>query len=200
MATLSKYEDSAQVFLEHHPVGSVVTADALLEWAAAYGDGFASDLLLDDPAKQLSAVRRHLNHGASSRNHAEDRRFYLNLVDAKRKTVQVEPLAQHVSRQAEVAFQKSITGAINPLKQTKKAIADLKLQELDDEQRQVLEEQVEYLTNSIPPLKAVLDAQTTSRMVSKLEAKGYPPEQAQHLIAAMPILLPFQKLLKATEI
>jgi hypothetical protein len=198
MPQLSKYEDSAQAFLQAYPVGSVVTADAMLTWATHYGNGLAMDLLLDDPGKKLSAIRRHLNQGASSRNLAEEKRFYLIIEDPRRKTVRVERLAAHVNRQAEEAFGKSVTGALNPLRQSERAISDIKTEELEADEQQALEEQAEALIKTMQPLRMLFSEQVQTRWVAKLEAKGFTPDQARSLAEFLPTLQKYQKLLKVT--
>src|SRR5262245_57777551 len=195
---VSKFEDAAQAFLTVHPIGTVVTPDRLLKWAAEHGNGLATDLLIDDPGKKLSALRRHLNHGAASRNVAEEKRFYLDLEDAKRRTVRVERLSDHVNRQAEDAFGRSVTGALTPLKRSERAISDIKVEELDETERQALEEQAEALIRTMQPLRMLLSEQVSNRWVAKLEAKGYTKEQAKSLIEVLPTLQKYQKLLKAT--
>ena len=135
MVALSKYEDSAVAFLGTYPVGTVVAPGEVIEWATDHGNGLATDLLISDPGKRVSALRRHLNNGASSYNLSEDQRFYLALEDTKRKTMLVKSLADHTSEQANSAVGKSMRGAMTPIKRSLKAIEDHKLDELPDEKR-----------------------------------------------------------------
>src|SRR5262249_13508392 len=114
MPQVSKYETVAQSFLDAHPLGQMVTATSLLEWANSHGDGLRADLALDDPGKQINAIKRHLNEGGASPNISEDRRYYVDVEDPKRKTFVVRPYAEYVKDQAISAFGKSVTGALSP--------------------------------------------------------------------------------------
>jgi len=86
----AKLEDVAQAFLKKHPIGSLVTPDCLLEFAASdQANGIKHDLLIDNARMQISAIRRHLNLGG---------RFYLGVKDAERKTFIVQNLNVKVMR------------------------------------------------------------------------------------------------------
>jgi hypothetical protein len=196
---ISKFESAAKAFIKVHPIGTVVTADQLLAWASKFKDGFASDLLIDNHAKRLSALRRHLNDGGGSRNHNEDDRFVLAVEDAKTKTHVVMRLADHVSAKADAAFGKSVTGALSPLKGAQKAIEHIKLDELPDETRTALEEQLTELVNWEEPTRKTMSALVEQRIITKLVALGRTEEEAQSLLKALPMVTKMQRLLKYTS-
>lgn len=197
MPMLSKYEDAAQALLSQYPVGSLVGPDDLINWATEHGNGLAADLLIGDPGKKIGALRRHLNHGGASRNLAEEKRFYLDMEDVKRKTMVVKALAEHTAEQAEASFGKSMLGAISPLKRAQRAIDDVKLDELSTEMREELEQQLQELVATAEPLRNLLSKQNIDRHAKRLEAKGYTPQQARDLLEMMPTFTRFQKLQRA---
>jgi hypothetical protein len=200
MAETSKHQSVAQSFLDAHPVGTIVTASALLDWVAEHADGavIKNDLLLDDPAKQINAVKRHLNDGGRSDAVNEDRRFQLAVEDAKRKTFVVQSHANAVQEQAVNAIGKSVNGALSPLKSSRKAIAAVKLDELPELEKQVLEmarENVEAMERAVKPTLA----QEVDRIwVARLAQDGFTPEQARKIREALPEVTKLQKLLRAT--
>jgi hypothetical protein len=197
MASLMKYEDAAAAFLQVYPLGTKVRGEEIIAWATAHSDGLASDLLIDDDTKRLSALRRHLNTGASSRSFAEDERFVINISDAKRKIFTVQRLADHVHDKAAAAFDRSVTSAMSPLKASLKAVEDIKLDELDDEDRAELEARVDELTKLQTPLKSLFKAQTVERWVLRLEAKGYSRDQALNIVELLPTLRREMKLIES---
>jgi hypothetical protein len=199
MAELSKYEDAAKAFLKKHPLGSVVTPEKVLDWAEKFGDGLASDMLVSDPSKKISALRRHLNDGAASRNLAEANRFHLAIEDAKRKTMRVVSLADHVKQQADQAIDKSIVGALSPINRSQKAIDDIKLEEVENEElRQELERQLAEMVEAAVPLKRVLSQQLQNHWIGKLEAKGLSRQEAQRLIEMAPTVSRLGRLMRYT--
>jgi hypothetical protein len=198
-AALSKYEGVAEDFLTDHPVGTTVPQDRLVGWATRYKDGLASDLLIDSPGKQFSALRRHINDGAASRNFDEDRRFHLAVIDAKRKTCVVRLLSEHVSEQADAALGKSVRGAITPIKSAQKALDDVKVDELSDEQRAEIEQRAGEMLKLVEPVQKMFSVQIIDYWTGRLIAKGMTEQQAQTTIAMLPMMTPVAKLLKLTK-
>jgi DNA-binding transcriptional ArsR family regulator len=196
MVALSKYEEAASAFLEKHPVGTIVPPDRMVKWAHDHGNGLAPDLLIDDPSKRLSALRRHLNHGGASRNLTEDERFYLAIEDKERKTLLVQSLVDYTREKADVVFDKSINGAMNPLKKMHQQIDDHKLEELSPETREELEQRIKELVDAVAPLRTLLSQQNIDRHAKRLEAKGYTAKQARDLLELMPQFSRFTKLQK----
>jgi hypothetical protein len=92
---LIEYEDAARAFLKSFPAGSTVRGDELLTWAAEYANGLASDLLVGHPGKKLNSLRRHLNMGAASRAFAEADRFFIEVIESKKKVFKVRTLADY---------------------------------------------------------------------------------------------------------
>lgn len=199
MSALSKYEDAAAAFRQVHPIGSIVTADRMLAWAETHANGLASDLLIADPSKKLATLRRHLNDGGGSRNLPETDRFYLAMEDSKRKTVIVRSLREYVSEQADQALDKSVVGAMKPIKRSQKAIDDIKVEELESEDREQLERQLQELVETAVPLRRVFSETVINHWVGKLEAKGHSREAATHMIELMPTMSRLQKLLRLTS-
>src|SRR5262245_9377388 len=95
-----QYEDAAAAFLQEYPLGTKVRGEEIIAWSQDHADGLASDLLIGDDSKKLTALRRHLNSGAASRRFAEDERFVIDVSDAKRKVFVVRKLAEYVSGKA----------------------------------------------------------------------------------------------------
>ncbi|MET4315940.1 hypothetical protein [Bradyrhizobium sp. RT4b] len=197
---MSKYEDPAQEFLTAYPIAAVVYGNELVDWVEQRPNGHAlkSDLLVDDIDKKISAIRRHINQGAGSRNVAENRRFYLEVEDARRKTYVVRSLVDHAQAQADAAFGRSVSGAINPLRASERVLKDIKREELDDEGRRALEAQLHDLVETAAPLKKLLGEQLQNKWVKRLVAKGYSPEQAITLIEVLPTLQQEMRLIRAT--
>lgn len=194
MAALNKYESSAKAFLAAYPYGSIVRPEQIVDWATEHADGLKTDLLLDDPDKRLNALRRHLNAGGASRNLTEDERFYIAIEDTKHKTMLVKSLAEHVNDQAEMAFDKSISGAIAPIKRSQKAIDDIRLEQVENETlRENLETQLRELVETAEPLRNLLSKQNIDRHAKRLEAKGYSSQQARDLLELMPTFSRFAK-------
>lgn len=193
MVALSKYEDAATAFLKAHPIGTTVTPDRMVSWATEHADGLDTDLLIGDPDKRLSALRRHLNNGASSRNLPEEKRFYLVIEDAKRKTMLVQSLVERTKEQADIAFDKSLRGAMSPITQSQRAIEDHKLEELSSEDREELEAILSELVESQQPLRNVLSQRNIDVYAKKLIAKGYSQQQAGDLLELMPSFSRFAK-------
>lgn len=199
MPSFVKYEDAAAAFLQSYPLDALVRGEEILTWAQDHADGLANDLLIDDDSKKLSALRRHLNSGGASRSFAEDERFVIDVTDAKRKIFKVRKLADHVHDKATMAFGKSVTGALSPIKSSKRAIEDIKLDELDEPDRQALEARMNELTSLQTPLKKLFNNQTIERWVFRLEARGYTKEQARNLVELLPTLRREMKLIEATS-
>jgi hypothetical protein len=180
--SIAKYEDAAQAFLQAHPVGSTVRADQIITWAHDHADGLASDLLVDDTSKKLSALRRHLNTGATSLNLAETDRFYLDVTDAKRGLFIVREYAEYVERKAEGSFGKAVKGALAPFRQSAKAYASVKLEALDDDRRAQIEAKIKENADTYIPFQKVCSEQVVGVATRKLMAKGCTKEQARIMI------------------
>jgi hypothetical protein len=194
-ATL-KYGDAAASFLEAFPIGSTVRGQELIDWATDHSDGLAADLLIGDQGKQVSALCRHLNQGGSDYTIPEAARFRITVTDAKRQVMEVRRLADHVYDKATGAFDKSISGALNPLKSSRKAIADIKLEELEPTLRAELEDYDLELSNTQTEVAGVLKQRAEVRTMARIESMGYSREQAQALIAQWPRLHKELKLIE----
>jgi hypothetical protein len=193
-----RFEDAAATFLQTYPLGTKVRGEEIITWAEAHADGLKSDLLIDDDGKKLSALRRHLNAGAASRSFKEDERFVIDVSDAKRKVFVVRRLADYVHDKATAAFGKSVNGALSPLNGSIKAIEDIDLTDLDNDDRKALEQRMNELTTIQTPLKKLFNDQTIERWVFRLEAKGYSKQQARDLVELLPTLQREMKILRAT--
>jgi hypothetical protein len=196
VVSTTRYEDAAHVFLQSYPVGTTVRGEEIVTWAHDHANGLKHDLLLEDPGMVVNALRRHLNQGGASRSFAEDERFYVDVVDSRRKVFIVRSLADYTQQKAGAAFGKSARGAISPLEQAQKALNDIKLEELDEEQRKAMEFQIQANIATQVPLRKVLSEQAVERCVLRLEAQGYTKEQARTLIEVIPRVEPDMKLIK----
>lgn len=197
---LSKYEGAATAFLKAYPVGTSLYGDELLGWAADHKNGLATDMLIDDPKKRLSAIRRHLNAGGSSRNLAEANRFYLDMVDSKQTAMTVVSFAEYSIEQADASLEKSIKGAISPGIRAKSNLEAVKTDELSDEDRELHDQWLAELVEREVPLKKLLGEQLIDHYVRMLVAeKGITPEAARGVLDAAPVLSGYQKLLKFTR-
>jgi hypothetical protein len=199
VSTMLKYEDAAAAFLQQFPLDTKVRGEDIVTFAQDHANGLANDLLIGDDSKKLSAVRRHLNSGGASRSFAEEERFYIDVSDAKRKIYVIRKLADYVHDKATMAFGKSVNGALSPINTSKRAIEDIKLEELDGEERQALEARMNELTAIQVPLKKLFNDQTIKRWIFRLEQKGYSKEQARNLVELLPTLSKEMKLLKVTS-
>lgn len=200
MASIDKYTDAAAAFLQTYPIDTKVRGEEIITWAENHSDGLASDLLIDDSGKKLSALRRHLNAGAASRSFAETERYIVDVLDAKRRIFVIRKLADYVHDKATAAFGKSVSGALSPIETSRKAIEDIKQEELDDADREALQARMNELTAIQTPLKKLFNNQTIERWVFRLEAQGYTKEQARTLIEVLPTLQREMKLLKVTSV
>jgi hypothetical protein len=199
MVALSKYEDAAKAFLKAHPIGTVITSDRMLDWAGDHANGLAADLLIPDPNKRLGSIRRHLNDGGASRSFAESNRFYLAVTDAKRKTLLVQSLFEHVSEQADEAVGKAVVGALTPINRSLKASEDVKKEELSEEDQAELEQQMQELIETAVPFRKVCSERVIAHWVGKLITKGFTAEQAKHMIDSAPMMIRAHRLLKLTR-
>lgn len=199
MADFTGYEDAAAAFLQQFPLGTKVSGEEIIVFAEEHRNGLTADLLIGGDGKKLSSLRRHLNAGGASRRFAEDERFYILTSDAKRKIFTVRRLADHVQSKASAVFSKTAKGALAPIKLSRKEIDDLKLEELDDDQRQELEaKRVEYTKLEVP-LKKLLNATAIERWTDRLVSKGYSPQQATQLIKDMGSMQLEMKLIAMTS-
>jgi hypothetical protein len=197
---VSQYEEIAQSFLNEHPVGTTVSGSALQKWVAEHADGAAlkPDLGINDPGKRINAIRRHLNNGGSSDSYAEDRRFTLQVEDAKRKTYIVRSCADVAKDQADGALFKSASGALSPLKRSQKAINNIKLDELPEIERQAMEMARENLDAMEKAVKPTYAQEVGRIWEAKLAQLGIPADQAKKIREALPQVTKLQKLLRAT--
>jgi hypothetical protein len=195
----SYYEESAVAFLKEYPVDSPVNSIHLIEFAKKKGNGLATDLLIADRAKQVSAIRRHLNSGGASSGLKENQRFHLRVEDAKAGTMMVVPYVEYVRSIAEDTTAKMIGGAMAPLKRSRRAINDVKLDEVSAEMRKTLEDELAEIVEMATPLSAMLGTVATNRWVRRLTAKGYSEQVARSLIETLPTLQREIKLIKAAK-
>jgi hypothetical protein len=195
---LSRYEDVAQSFLDAFPVGTMISGDEIVDWIEEKADGHVirSDLRIDDPRKKISAVRRHLNDGGRSSNVTQDRRFVVDVEDAKRLSFAVVAYAQFAHARATQAFVRSAGAAIAPLNSAIKIGKDQKLDELTAEERARIERDLRDLEAIKEPVRKAYAEETDRRMVTALVERGQTLEQARSLLASMQILTPYQKLLR----
>jgi len=194
-----QYEDAAQAFLQDFPIDTTVRGDEIVKWAHDHKDGLASDLLIDNPTKKLSALRRHLNAGASSRSFDESERYVLEVIDAKRKIFMVRRLVDHVGQKADAAFGKSIFGCINPLKNARAELEDVKVEELDDNQRRMVEAKLNEIIETQTPIKKMLGEQMVARLKTRLIARGFSEEAARTWLELLPTMGREIKLLRALQ-
>jgi hypothetical protein len=193
---LSKYEGVALAFLEQHAIGTMVGAEQVMAFAEGHGDGLATDLLIGDPAKRLSAVKRHLNHGGSSRALPEAHRFVL-LGSAAHGVFEVRRLADHAKDEAEVALEQSAKGALAPIRKGLRHIESIKMEELTDEERTSLEAQMQYLIDLQKPIRDMMRNHIQQQWVGMLAAKGFTEEQARSMIDLSPAFTRYNRMLKA---
>lgn len=194
------YENAAVTFRQTYPIGTTVRGEEIIAFAQYHSNGLASDLLIEHPGKKLSAIRRHLNAGGSSRSFAETDRFVVSTVDAKREIYEVISFAEHARRQGDLAFGKSINGALSPLRQTQRVINDVKLEELDEAQRTAFETLMEETIETLVPVAKVLGEQAVTRWVHRLEARGYTELQARNLVEVLPELQREIRQIKKTRL
>lgn len=199
MSMLTKFENTAAAFIQVYPIGTEVHGDELVEWARNHANGLATDLLIADEGKKLSALRRHINSGASSRNFAESERFYVEITDAKRRSYRVTRLLDHVQVKAATAFGKSARAALAPITSSQRALKDVKMVELTPEERKVCETQMNDLINLQVPLKKIYHEVVVERWVARLEAKGYSRAQALALTEILGSLRAEMKLMTLTS-
>ena len=201
MAEVSKHETIALLFFEAHPTDTVVTPSAFQDWIAHHANGAAikSDLAIEEPSKRLSALRRHLNEGGRSDGLPEAKRFQLQIEDAKRRTMIVRAHSAVAKDQAVRAISDATNGALGPLKRGQRAIDAVKLDELPEIEREVLEiarANIEAMEKAVKPTLA----QEIDRIwVARLAQLGLSPEQARRIREALPEVTKLQKLLKATS-
>jgi hypothetical protein len=195
---VSAYDDIAQVFLSDHPIGTALTSERLLNWVQQRADGhiLRSDLNIADAHKKLTALRRHLNQGARTQNVAEDRRFIITIIDAKRGALSIMSLADHAHRQATEAWVRSAGAAIAPINSALRRLDDIKVDELPDERQREIVKDRENLEADKGPISQVYIEQADRRMVTALIERGNTEQQARALLASMHTLAPYQKLLR----
>src|SRR5262245_52800397 len=124
MATVSRFEPASTTFSEAHPIGTTVPAEEFLEWAEEYGGVLAPDLAILEPEKKVRTLRNHLNTGGVSLNLPQEKRFKLVVVDKARGTMRVEALTDITLSAAEVALDKGISGFMNPVTRSIRALED----------------------------------------------------------------------------
>lgn len=100
---MSEYQLIAQNFLDAHPIGSVVTAAALEDWANEHADGtvLKSDLAITSRAGRLRKLRRHLNE--SGKSLPPPQRFALQTGTVARGVSVVRAYVDFITEQANVA-------------------------------------------------------------------------------------------------
>jgi hypothetical protein len=196
----SVYEGVAQSFLDAHPIGTTVTATQLTKWVNDHPDGAAikPDLAIADPDKRAKALLKHINHGGESDNVAEQRRFVLDVDDPKRKVYLVRPYAEVAKDKARGAIGKAIMGAVAPLKRGTRAVNGVKLEELPEVERIVLERARDNIEAMERVIKPTLAQEVDRIWIAEMARRGIPEDQARKIREALPEMQRLQKLLKAT--
>ena len=171
---LSKWQDTADAFVTDHPIGSTVTSAQILQFAARVGDGLAPDLLIPDPAKQISNVVKHLNHGASSSTLPEAKRFRLGEASGTgpNKTWRVRSYADYACGQSEEAYVRSVTGAVKPLDVSIALLSSIKRDELPDGRREEVDQRLQHLNEFRAPMAQLGHDQLVSRETQLFIATG----------------------------
>lgn len=199
MALLNPYEDAAAAFLQAYPLDTKVPGEEIIAWAEGHANGLASDLLIDNEGKKLSALLRHLRSGGASRSFKEDERFYVEVEDAKRSVFKVRRLADYVYDKSTVAFAKSVSGALSPLKQSQKAIDDIDKKNVSAQERLALETRVQELIDTMVPIRKTFHDGAVNRWVLRLEARGYTRTQAESILEILPTLQRELRLISKTR-
>jgi hypothetical protein len=200
MPTVSDYEEFAQEFLTAHPFETVITAGAMQKWVTANANGsiIKDDLGISDPKKRLGALRRHISHGGRSSNMAEDHRFSLEVEDAKSQTYVVRRHSDVVQKAATNAIGRSVISALTPLKTGRRLVDGVKLDELPEIERKVLEIARENILAMEAAVKPVYAQEVDRIWVAELGRRGISADQAQKIREALPLVTRLQKLLHAT--
>lgn len=198
---LNKFEGPAEDFLADFPIGTIFHSDQLMEWmhSKANGHAIGHDLLIDDPSKRLSAIRRHLNNGGASRAFSEDARFYIEVLDVIQQTYVVKRYLDYVREKAMSAFDRSISGAMTPYRRAKSTINSIKRADLTEEEQQALDDQLREIVENAEPVRQLYSEQVIRHAVAALVAKGFDGEAARRLIDVWPSMARYQKLLKQTS-
>ena len=193
---MSRYEPAAEAFLDSFPIGTIVGGEEILGFAEQHSDGLASDLLIGDPGKRLSTLRRHLNSGAASRAFSEDKRFIIDVEDAKNKVYIVRKLAAYVTENAKDGVDKSVLGAIAPLNSRMRGLDNIKKEELTDDERSALETEMRELLDFQQQVKPVLTAEITAHYTRQLTAQGMSETEARRMLQESTLLLAFKQVMK----
>jgi hypothetical protein len=200
----SRHQLLGQTFLANHPVGTTLTDAQLLNWAEekgkGSGNGLASALAIDDPRKRIASVRRLLNDGLKANGLAEDQRAVIEVTDPKHGHMRVNSWAYYVAARADVAFNKSMSGALNPLLQSKRMIDGLNLDEVPPAVRELIEARQQEILEATSPLAQVYSERWTERWVHRLMAAGQTRESALAILDNMPAMSRDYKLKKLTQI
>jgi hypothetical protein len=188
-------------FFDQYDIDDIVTVDELLEFADGHGNGLDSTKFIEDPRKRANTVKRYLNDGGSSRGLAEPDRRILVTTDAKRGTLIVKQLSDHVVSSFPDAVRKSTRGAMIPLKKQEQATADINLEELPSDQRKLVENVIAIGNEVIRVQRAGTREMLTTLAIQTLVVGGNMTEkQARYVIEhQMGTFGDLQKLFKLTE-
>jgi hypothetical protein len=179
------FQETSQAFLANHPVGSTVTDADILAFAKNKKNGLANDLLHPDPRKQVMSVRRHVNLGGSSTALAEGERFAI-VPGAGHGYWLVVSFADHALAKAGDTFNRSLNGALLPLKRSKDTLGALKLEELTGQQKKLAEDRLKEIERAGQAVAKVYSAEHIERWVDRFEGTGLTREQAITLLDSVP--------------
>jgi hypothetical protein len=193
-----EHENIAQLLLDEHPFGTVVTAERLLSWTEQNADSHTikEDLRIDDSRRKLAALRRHYNEGARSQNVSEDRRYFLDVEDAKRGRFIIRPYADYAHERAGQAFMRSAGAAIAPINSAMKVLDDVKADELPADKKEKISNDRQNLEAIREPVSRCYREEADRRIVATLVYNGQSAEQAQSTLASLQGIEPYQRLLR----
>jgi hypothetical protein len=156
----SKHEPSiAQILLDDHPIGTLITGDCLLSWIEhkAAGHAITAALAITDRREKLSVIRCYLNKEAHTPYVAEDRRYVIVVV--KHEVFAVVGHANYVSEQAASALARPAKGAMTPINSPLKHLDAIKLDELSP----ITRHDIENKRQEIETFRAVMVKATHAR-------------------------------------
>src|SRR5262245_11816846 len=173
MAALSRYENAARAFLKAFPIGSDIAAEEMLDWAQEHADGLAADMLISEPGKRISSVRRHLNDGGASRNLAESDRFYIEWKDKEDKTFVILAFHAYQSDKADNALGAAMVGALRPFEKAQQGLKRIRPEDLDDETAKAIRQKMADIVENAKPLRDVFSQRWNQQCIGRLVAKGF---------------------------
>lgn len=193
---LSQWEGTAQAFLTQFPLGTIVGGDEVLAFAEDHENGLAADLLIGDPAKRLNTIKRHINHGAASRNFSEAERFILAVEDVKHKTFLVQKFSEYYTEFAKDGIDKSVSGAMSPLNSRIRGLESVKKEELPAEEQEAMEKEMQELVGFQQSAKPFLSAQVTAHYIRQLTAGGMSEEEATRMLQQNMVAIQYNRVMK----